>query len=118
MLGRQLGYGDLTLLTTSGSSGEDRFLSITHPMEFRGAMMDQKIHGQGGTATPESAASAGAGQSAVPAAASVTTAAAPAQIRNTNDDAETLQRLAELRDGGAISAEDYEAKKTEILARM
>ena len=59
MLGRQLGYGDLTLLTTSGSSGEDRFLSITHPMEFRGAMMEQKIHGQGGPAAPESAAPAG-----------------------------------------------------------
>ena len=30
MLGRQLGYGDITLLTTSGSSGEDRFL-CDHP---------------------------------------------------------------------------------------
>ncbi len=54
----------------------------------------------------------------MPAAASVTTAATPAQVRNPNDDAETLKRLAELRDSGAISAEDYEAKKTEILARM
>jgi hypothetical protein len=116
MLGRQLGYGDLTLLTTSGSSGEDRFLSITHPLEFRGAMMEQKIHGQDAPAT--SPAAAGASQSAVPAAASVTTAGTPAQVRTTHDDAETLRRLAELRDSGAISAEDYEAKKTEILARM
>ena len=54
----------------------------------------------------------------MPAAASVTTAGAPAQVRTANDDAETLRRLAELRDSGAISAEDYEAKKTEILARM
>ena len=118
MLGRQLGYGDLTLLTTSGSSGEDRFLSITHPMEFRGAMMEQKIHGQAGPAAPESAAPAGASQAAVTTAASVTTAGTPAQVRNTNDDAETLKRLADLRDSGAITAEDYEAKKTEILARM
>jgi hypothetical protein len=117
MLGRQLDYGDLTLLTTSGSSGEDRFLSITHPMEFRGAMMEQKMHGHGGATAPESP-SAGPSQAPVPAAASVTTAGTPAQVRNPNDDAETLKRLAELRDSGAISAEDYEAKKTEILARM
>jgi hypothetical protein len=117
MLGRQLDYGDLTLLTTSGSSGEDRFLSITHPMEFRGAMMEQKMHGQGGGAAPESL-SVGPSQAPVPAAASVTTAGTLAQVRNPNDDAETLKRLAELRDSGAISAEEYEAKKTEILARM
>jgi Bacterial PH domain/Short C-terminal domain len=31
---------------------------------------------------------------------------------------ETLARLADLRDKGAISAEDYEAKKTELLGRL
>jgi hypothetical protein len=29
-----------------------------------------------------------------------------------------LNSLADLRDRGAISAEEYEAKKTELLARM
>ena len=117
-IGRQLDYGDITLLTTSGGSGEDRFLAITHPLDFRGAMMAQKLQGQGSPAAPESAAPTGASQAAVPAAASVTTAGTPAQVRSANDDAETLRRLAELRDSGAISDEDYEAKKTEILARM
>jgi hypothetical protein len=43
----------------------------------------------------------------------------PAAAATTSaDDAETLKRLADLRDSGAITAEDYEAKKTEILARM
>ena len=32
--------------------------------------------------------------------------------------AETLARLADLRDRGAITAEEYETKKAEILARM
>jgi uncharacterized membrane protein YdbT with pleckstrin-like domain len=117
VLGRQLGYGDITLLTTSGGSGEDRFLAITRPLDFRGAVMEQKLHG-GPAALEPTAAPAGASQAAVPAAASVTTAAAPAQVRTANDDADTLRSLAELRDSGAISAEDYEAKKTEILARM
>jgi hypothetical protein len=118
MLGRQLDYGDVSLLTTSGGSGEDRFLTIAHPLDFRGAVMAQKLQGQGGGAAPESVPSAGASPAVVPAAASVTTAATPAQVLSVNDDAETLRRLAELRDSGAISAEDYEAKKTEILARM
>jgi hypothetical protein len=30
----------------------------------------------------------------------------------------TLERLAALRDSGAISAEEYEAKKAEILGRL
>jgi hypothetical protein len=30
----------------------------------------------------------------------------------------TLERLAELRDSGAITAEEYEAKKAEILSRL
>ena len=116
MLGRQLGYGDITLLTTSGSSGEDRFLAITHPMEFRGAVMEQKLHGSGGSAArPQSAAPVAA--AAAPLASA---AGAPAVTRasSANDDAETLKRLADLRDSGAITTEDYEAKKTEILARM
>ena len=30
----------------------------------------------------------------------------------------TLKSLAELRDGGAITAEEYEAKKSELLSRL
>ena len=47
------------------------------------------------------------GQSSV----AVETSAAP-------DIAEQLKKLAELRDAGVITAEDFEAKKTELLARM
>jgi hypothetical protein len=31
---------------------------------------------------------------------------------------QTLSRLADLRDRGAITAEEYEAKKTELLSRL
>jgi len=41
-------------------------------------------------------------------------AAAPAEA----DPAETLARLADLRDKGIITPADYEAKKQEILARI
>jgi len=46
-------------------------------------------------------------------AAAPASAAAPAP-----DDAATLLRLADLRDKGAITPEEYETKKAEILARM
>jgi len=117
MLGRQLGYGDITLLTTSGSSGEDRFLSITKPLEFRGAMMTQKLQEPGGPAAPAASQPVGAAPAApVVAPAAPTPAVAPTP--SAADDAETLKRLADLRDSGAITLEEYEAKKTEILARM
>ena len=36
----------------------------------------------------------------------------------TEDVTETLAKLADLRDKGVITAEDYEAKKTELLGRI
>jgi hypothetical protein len=113
-LGGRIGYGDIELLTQSGGAGVDRFLCITAPVEFRNAVMTQKMaspHGPGGAAS-----AAGAASAVPPAPAAAVTPAAPATT--SADDAETLKRLADLRDSGAITAEDYEAKKTEILARM
>ena len=115
-LGGRLGYGDIVLLTTSGSAGEDRFLCITAPVEFRNAVMNQKM---GGTAQPSSAAKAPAPAApAAPAAQPMAGTTSPKPTTTTADDAETLKRLADLRDSGAITPEEYEAKKTEILARM
>jgi uncharacterized membrane protein YdbT with pleckstrin-like domain len=111
-LGGRLGYGDIVLLTTSGSAGEDRFLCITAPVDFRNAVMNQKM---GGTAQPSSAATAPA---SAPAGAPAAAATAPSSGPTSTDDAATLKRLADLRDSGAITPEEFEAKKTEILARM
>ncbi len=51
-----------------------------------------------------------------PRVAPVAAAAAPAS--SSADAADALAKLADLRDRGAITAEEFEAKKTEILARM
>jgi hypothetical protein len=45
-------------------------------------------------------------------------APAPAPAPSAGDDAARLVKLAELRDQGVISPEEFEAKKAEILARM
>ncbi len=114
-LGGRLGYGDIVLLTTSGSAGEDRFLCITAPVDFRNAVMNQKM---GGSGQPGTGTAASAPAAPVPAAAPMAATAKPAPSATTAGDAETLKRLADLRDSGAITPEEYEAKKTEILARM
>jgi PH (Pleckstrin Homology) domain-containing protein/putative oligomerization/nucleic acid binding protein len=44
--------------------------------------------------------------------------AAPAPKANPDEVTRTLASLADLRDRGAISAEDYEAKKTDLLNRL
>jgi membrane protein YdbS with pleckstrin-like domain len=113
-LGKQLGYGDLVILTTSGSAGEDRFTSITKPVAFRNAVMEQKV-----TAGRSDAAAAGAaGAAAATAVAPAKAPTAPAPETAAPDDAATLLRLADLRDKGAITPAEYESKKAEILARM
>jgi len=46
-------------------------------------------------------------------------AAAPSRAAMTADEVtDALSRLADLRDRGAITPEEYEAKKSELLARL
>ncbi len=107
LLGKSLKYGDLDIYTQSGAAGADRFKSITTPEAFRNAIMTRKM--------------ADTGQGPVVAAAPVAeipvAPAAPAASAQT-DPAATLASLADLRDRGAISPEEYEAKKVDLLARM
>lgn len=111
-IGDKLGYGDLSLLTQSGSAGEDRFLCITTPLEFRNAVMNQKVadRREGGMAPAPAAADP---------APVATPAAAPAAPAMTSAEAATaIASLADLRDRGAITPEEYETKKAELLTRM
>lgn len=52
------------------------------------------------------------------AASSPATAASPTASADSLDPFDRLKRLAELRDAGAISDEDYEAKKRELLSQI
>ena len=102
VLGRTLGYGDLVILSQSGQSGADRLMTITKTEGFRNAIMTRKMSGSTAQ-TP-------------PAAATPAPAAAPATAAS--DPAAALSSLADLRDRGAITAQEYETKKAEILKRM
>ena len=112
-VGGRLGYGDLTIYTQAGAAGADRFTTITKPVEFRDKILAKKMRDAG--LSPAPAASA----PTAPAPAAASAVAAPvAPASSATDEAATLARLADLRDRGAITAEEYEAKKAEILARM
>jgi len=109
LVGKSLGYGDLQIFTQSGDAGADSFTSIVKPAEFRNAMMSVKLQDQAASRP----APAPAPVAPAPAPAAPAPAAASAE-----DQAASLVRLAELRDQGVISPEEFEAKKTEILSRM
>lgn len=106
-LGARLGYGDLVILTQSGEAGMDRFTTIANPRAFRDKMMaakdghDDRVLAAASTATPV-------------VAPAVPVAAAP----SAPDPMQTLRQLAELRDSGAVTVEEYEAKKAQILSRI
>ncbi len=109
LLGKSLGYGDLQIFTQSGNAGADRFSTIRNAEAFRSAIMTRKMADSSrGPAVATVAAAPGSTTGPAPAAAP----AAPA------DPAAALNSLADLRDRGAITAEEYEAKKAELLARM
>src|SRR5262245_26551542 len=109
-VGGRLNYGDLVILTTSGSAGEDRFLCITKPLEFRKAILEQKMAAE----KPRAAATA-------PAPVAAAAAAAPAPTsppRRGPDNAAGAIPSVEPREQGRISPEEFEDKQAEVLARI
>jgi hypothetical protein len=112
-LGRMLGFGDLRILTSSGAAGEDEFKTVKGAAALRTAIQEQKATGL--TGAPQAvAAPAPVGAAPAPVAALANAAPAPPP----DDASTTLARLAQMRDQGLITAQDYEAKKAEILGRM
>jgi len=121
IVGKQLGYGDLTIMTVSGSAGADHFRSITQATEFRNAMMERKLADQQADRAPAAVAPAPVVPAPVaPAAVEAPVAPAPVAAPGPSaaDSADAIKRLADLRDQGLLTDAEFEAKKSEILARM
>ena len=95
VLGRMLGYGDIHIITGS-DIGVNHFERIHQPVRFKQAMLNAKTDLHTG--------------------ASRTVEAAP---RTLEDDVfAAIERLAELRQRGLITEEEFERKKAELLARL
>lgn len=117
VFGRMFGFGDLDILTANEES-VDRYKWLNKAASFKKEMLNQKValeagYSQGsGTGRPVAAAPVAPTAPAAPAAPAGHAAS------GTDEVTDTLARLADLRDRGAITAEDYEAKKAELLGRL
>jgi hypothetical protein len=147
VFGRIFGFGTLDILTAAeevGGANVADFPMIADPVTFKKAMFDQKTmleqpdlappRYQRQAPAPEMqraepmAPRAGSDRVAVyaeggadapaPAAPAAPPPPAPAASNPADDLGATLERLAGLRDKGLITAEEYEAKKRELLERM
>ena len=136
IFGRIFGFGDLEILTAS-ESGISRLRMLRQADDFKRAMLDAKhdleLELSGARPMPGPAIRAAApspvappapsGPSGAPsgssaAAAGAAGAAAGSSPMSADDVTRTLASLADLRDRGAISAEEYEAKKADLLRRL
>ena len=128
LLGRMLNFGDLEILTAADQA-VDRYHMLRDPKEFKKTMLTQKhnletefIYGRPPTpplrADEDRAAAPAAPAPAMPAPAPAAPAPAASDEDESRDVTETLARLSDLRDKGAITAEEYEAKKDELLGRL
>jgi PH (Pleckstrin Homology) domain-containing protein/putative oligomerization/nucleic acid binding protein len=124
IFGRIFGFGDLDILTAA-EAGISRFRMLVEPVKFKRAMLDAKheyerdISGPGFTASPplrtESVAPAQPPTDETVSTPLPTAAAAPL---SRDEVTRTLNSLADLRDRGAISADEYERKKADLLGRL
>ncbi|KAB8141341.1 PH domain-containing protein [Chloroflexia bacterium SDU3-3] len=103
-LGRMFDFGDVEILTAS-DTGANVLQKIAHPLDFKRAMNDAKqqyIHGFGYYDPREVEPYVSAGGA----------------LAGGGDLEHTLSTLAELRDRGVLSNEEFELKKRELLSRI
>jgi uncharacterized membrane protein YdbT with pleckstrin-like domain len=112
LLGRWLGYGTVRVLTAADESNL-HYTVMRNPVEFRKAILDAKLEFEKqDSRNIVEAFREGSGPAV--AAPAVVAPAAP----STHEIADAIERLAQLRDSGAITAEEFDAKKAELLDRM
>jgi hypothetical protein len=124
VLARMLGYGDLDILTAADTA-IDRYRMLAGAAAFKIEMLNRKhaldLEIGGSVPTPPVRLDQTGPSSAGP-AASPTASPTPEPASPEADDAETITRtlaqLSDLRDRGAITPEEYEAKKRELLGRL
>jgi len=109
IVGRLLGYGTVQIITGS-DIGMNVFHRISNPVRFKRAMLNAK---EGLQATrPEDVVSFGTDVQAAQPGVTEPESAAAANIPD------MLVELAELRQKGILSEDEFQAKKKELLARL
>jgi uncharacterized membrane protein YdbT with pleckstrin-like domain len=133
VFGRMFDYGDLTVLTAS-EAGIDKMHMLRKPIAFKKAMLDAKHEFEvdmeragwqpsppirdAAPAAAAAATTAGTPSSGAAPGAAAAPSAAPAPRADPDEVTRTLANLADLRDRGAITPEEYETKKADLLSRL
>ena len=117
VLGRMLGYGDLDIMTAAEES-VDRYRMLSQAQTFKRTMLDEKHKlEQEAFQIPAPPLRAAPPPPPEPTPAPPPAAPAPRQM-SSEEITGALGELADLRDRGAISPEEYEAKKQDLLGRL
>jgi uncharacterized membrane protein YdbT with pleckstrin-like domain len=126
LLGRILGYGSLRVLTAAPLEGSDLLNRLNNAKAFKKAMMTAKHQ----LSSRESDGDDQVARTAKNAAShpdedvsgrrriDVSAGDDPLKADTPDEISAVLEQLSELRDVGAISEEDYQAKKQELLGRL
>lgn len=129
LIGRIFGYGTLDILTAAddvGGDGVEDFPMMADAVQFKIAMLNQKeLLGRPELAQSRWQRSIAPAMQRVDASPPRAGSDRVQQVepderpsREASDIADTLERLAGLRDRGFITAEEYEAKKRQLLERL
>ena len=113
VLGRMFGFGDLDILTANEDS-VDRYRTLHDPTGFKKTMLDQKNNLEMDMRHVPTPPLRSPDQAPLASSAPATGGA----VTSSDDVTATLSRLADLRDRGAITAQDYEAKKADLRGRL
>ena len=116
-LGRMVGYGEIDLLTAS-EAGTNKIRFLPDADGFKKTLLDAKYEHEmdvgGGQATREPHVYAAPPDSAAPSPPGATTS-----DRLTAEEVDaSLTRLADMRDRGLITADEFDAKKRDLLDRI
>jgi hypothetical protein len=115
-VGKALGYGTIRIISSSGEAGEDRFTLVRQVDAFKRAILEQKTGAGAPAGGIASVPASAVGAEALPVNGAQ---AGPApQSQTMAEVTQTLGELAKLRDAGAITSEEYDGKKAELLARI
>jgi len=134
VFGRMFDFGDLRVLTAA-EAGIENFRMIRGPVTFKKKMLEAKHEFEldmeraglppAPPIRPEAMSPVASSGGAAPVSAAVPTASNDLdETKAVNTDlspdevTRTLNNLADLRDRGAITAAEYEAKKAELLGRL
>ena len=138
LFGRMFGYGDLDILTAADAA-VDRYRMLDRAPDFKREMLSQKFQLEQGLGSPPPSPpirtrpappgeAPGVARDARPpeppepprptAAPAPAPAPPPVRADEAAEITQLLVQLADLRDRGAITADEYEAKKRELLDRL